>query len=274
MPSKLQFDEIGNWSEIKLDILKKYATAYSTILASRTSPSLYHVYIDAFAGSGIHKSKTTQDLVPGSPLRALEVQPSFREYHLIDINAKKIGQLRGLVGSRRDVFLYERDSNKTLLDQVFPRVKYEDYRRGLCILDPYGLHVDWTVIATAGKMRSIDMFLNFPVFDINRNVLWHNPEGVDPSDIGRMNAFWGDDTWREIAYQRKRNLFGWYSEKAPNEVVAEAFRRRLREVAGFDQVPEPLPMKNSKGAVVYYLFFGSQVGTAEKIAREIFKKYR
>lgn len=118
------------------------------------------------------------------------------------------------------------------------------------------------------------MFLNFPVSDINRNVLWHNPEGVDPSDIARMDAFWGDDTWRHIAYRRKRNLFGWYSEKAPNEVVAEAFRLRLREVAGFDQVPEPLPMKNSKGAIVYYLFFGSQVETAERIARDIFKRYR
>jgi len=29
--SKLQFDEIGYWSEIKLDIIKEYAAAYSTM---------------------------------------------------------------------------------------------------------------------------------------------------------------------------------------------------------------------------------------------------
>jgi hypothetical protein len=45
-------------------------------------------------------------------------------------------------------------------------------------------------------------------------------------------------------------------------------------VAGFDRVPEPLAMENSKGAIIYYLFFASQNKTAEKIAREIFAKYR
>jgi hypothetical protein len=59
------------------------------------------------------------------------------------------------------------------------------------LLDPYGLQLDWKVIETAGKMRSIDMFLNFPVADMNRNVLWRNPEGVDAADLKRMNEFWG-----------------------------------------------------------------------------------
>jgi len=33
-------------------------------------------------------------------------------------------------------------------------------------------------------------------------------------------------------------------------------------------------MRNSNGAVVYYLFFASQVDTAERIVFDIFKKYR
>jgi hypothetical protein len=56
--------------------------------------------------------------------------------------------------------------------------------------------------------------------------------------------------------------------------VAEAFRQRLRRIAGFERVPDPLPMRNSNGAVVYYLFFASQVDTAERIVFDIFKKYR
>jgi hypothetical protein len=31
----LQHDEIGYWSEVKLDIVKKYASAYSTIMAKQ-----------------------------------------------------------------------------------------------------------------------------------------------------------------------------------------------------------------------------------------------
>ncbi|MGO9641297.1 MAG: three-Cys-motif partner protein TcmP [Candidatus Acidiferrales bacterium] len=258
---------------MKLDILRKYALAYSKILSAQTKAPLFHVYIDAFAGAGEHVSKTTQEFVPGSPLNALGVQPQFREFHLIDIAPEKIEHLRELIGHREDVFIYQGDCNEILLRDVFPRVLFEQYRRGLCVLDPYGLHLDWNVISTAGHMRSLDVFLNFPVQDMNRNVFWRDPEGVDESQIQRMNLFWGDESWRDVVYETNWNLFG-IPEKEPNEVIAEAFRQRLRAVAGFGRVPEPLPMRNSRGAIIYYLFFASQNEAAEKIAREIFAKYR
>ena len=46
----LRFDEIGYWSEVKLDIVKKYAKAYSTIMAKQQSIKA-HVYVDGFAGA-------------------------------------------------------------------------------------------------------------------------------------------------------------------------------------------------------------------------------
>ena len=58
------------------------------------------------------------------------------------------------------------------------------------------------------------------------------------------------------------------------KAVVNAFRHRLREVAGFKYVPEPMPMRNSKGAVVYYLFFASPNRTGGKIVTDIFDKYR
>lgn len=61
---RLQFDEIGYWSEVKLDIVRKYASAYSKILSARKSPRLEHVYVDAFAGAGVHISQKTG---PSSP---------------------------------------------------------------------------------------------------------------------------------------------------------------------------------------------------------------
>lgn len=273
MRHQLQFDEIGYWSEIKLEILANYAKAYSTILTAQENPSLFHVYIDAFAGAGMHLSKTSGERVPGSPLNALAVKPPFREYHLIDIDEERVEGLKELIGERPEVHVYPGDCNQILLKEVFPKVLFEDYRRGLCILDPYGLHLDWNLIQTAGQMRSIDLFLNFPVADMNRNVLWHDPTNVGPQNIARMNRFWGDESWRNIAYSTERNFFG-FPEKEPNEIVAGAFRHRLKEVAGFKRVPQPLPMRNSRGAVVYYLFFASQKNTAENIVEDIFEKYR
>lgn len=271
--SKLKFDEIGYWSEMKLDIIKDYASEYSKILSAQKTPKLYHVYIDAFSGAGKHISRKTGDFVPGSPMNALQVMPPFREYYLIDLNREKVGALQKIAGERPDVHVYEGDCNSILLSEVFPKVKYENYRRGLCLLDPYGLHLNWEIIKTAGQSRSIDMFLNFPVADMNRNVLWHNPQEVDSKDIERMNAFWGDESWRKIAYSSTGNLFG-FLEKEDNETVAEAFRERLKKVAQFKNVPKPLPMRNSRGATVYYFFFASQKPVANRIIEHIFDKYR
>src|SRR2546426_5010187 len=181
MKSQTQFDEIGYWSEIKLDIVKEYAAAYSRILAAQKNPSFYHIYIDAFAGAGVHLSRESGDFVLGSPLNALAVRPPFREYHLIDIRAKRIKSLRERIGERPDVYLRQGDCNKLLLEQVFPRVQYKQYRRALCLLDPYVLQLQWDVIQTAGQMKTIDLFLNFPVEGINRNVLWRDPEQVNKS---------------------------------------------------------------------------------------------
>jgi len=267
------FDEIGYWTEVKLDIIREYAGAYSRIMAAQRGPVLYHVYIDAFAGAGVNISKSTGQYVPGSPLNALLISPPFREYHLIDLDRSKANSLRGLTSGNPKVKVYEGDCNQILLRDVFPLTKFEDYRRALCLLDPYGLHLNWDVIAEAGRMRSVDIFLNFPVEDMNRNVLWRNPDSVDPTQVERMTAFWGDESWRKVAYDTTGNLFGW-PQKQPNDAIARAFQERLQKVAGFAYVPEPIPMRNSKNAVVYYLFFASQNPVAKKIVGQIFNKYR
>lgn len=69
-------------------------------------------------------------------------------------------------------------------------------------------------------------------------------------------------------------MFGEVEEKATNEEVAQAFRGRLRTIAGFKYVPDPMPMRNSKGAIVYYLFCASPNETGSKIVQDIFNDYR
>lgn len=270
-----ELDEIGPWSEVKLDVLKRYAVEYCKILDNQISPSFSRVYIDGFAGPGVHVSRTTGEMVAGSPLNALEIQPPFHEYHLIDLDGDRVDALRSLIGNRSDVNLYKGNCNKILLEQVFPRVSYEKYKRGLCILDPYALHLDWEVIRTAGSMKSLDVFINFPIYDININVLHHHQKKVLPQNIQRMNSYWGDESWRDVAYEpTSPNLFGEIDfEKVSNEKFANAFRKRLIDVAGFKRVPLPLPMRNSRGSVVYYLFFASQKDTAENIVSYIFDKF-
>jgi three-Cys-motif partner protein len=269
----MKFDNINYWSEVKLDIIRKYAQAYSTIICAQKKPSLYHIYIDAFAGAGIHFSKRKGEFVLGSPLNALNIDPPFKELHLIDLNPEKSSHLTQLTSDASNVTVYNEDCNRVLIEKIFPMCLYREYKRALCLLDPYGLHLDWHVIAKAGEMKSVEIFLNFPVADMNRNVLWTNRERVDEAQIIRLNAFWGDDSWKKVAYDSSGNLFG-IEEKTSNLSIAKAFQQRLKKVAGFSYVAEPMPMRNRKHAVVYYLFFASQKPVAANIVSDIFDKYR
>jgi three-Cys-motif partner protein len=163
-----------------------------------------------------------------------------------------------------------------LTNELLPKIQFKNYERALCLLDPYGLHIDWEVMYQAGQSKAIDMFLNFPVMDMNRNAIWKNPEKVPQDGNERMTKFWGDESWKKAAYAESPQgfFFGTEIVKQGNDEIVAAFTQRLKKVAGFKFVPEPLPMRNSTNAVVYYLFFASQKPVAEKIIIDIFSKYR
>ena len=62
----IRHDEIGIWSEVKLAIIKKYAAACTTIMEAQRRdrlPSLRWLYIDGYAGSDHHISKTRKELI-------------------------------------------------------------------------------------------------------------------------------------------------------------------------------------------------------------------
>lgn len=114
----LRLDEIGYWSELKLEIIKKYASAYSTILANQPLIKA-HLYIDAFAGAGTHVSRTTGDIVAGSPVNAMGITPPFTELHFIDLDGTRTTELRRLAVDDRRVTVHDGDCNQVLLAHVF-----------------------------------------------------------------------------------------------------------------------------------------------------------
>jgi three-Cys-motif partner protein len=270
--------EIGPWSELKLDIIREYAKAYSDIFNARAQQRFHHVYIDAFAGAGRHISRLTGELVPGSPMNALATDPPFRHYYFIDIDALRVARLEEIARNRSDVTVYHGDANEMLAQHVLPKVRYEDYRRGLCLLDPYGMHYEWQVVETIGQMRTIDLFLNFPIMDMNMNPLRRASVTVDPSQVERMTRFWGDDSWYQEFYspQVQLGLFGdsTSAKTSGNEQVVAAYIQRLHAVAGFQYIPKPIPMRNGIGRTVYYLIFAAHKQDAGKIVEQIFDKYR
>ncbi|MCK5125337.1 MAG: three-Cys-motif partner protein TcmP [candidate division Zixibacteria bacterium] len=274
-----EFDTIGKWTEDKLNILKDYVSAYTKILDKQ--PKLKHEYIDGFSAKGQHISRDSGDIVAGSPILALRIQPRFDKYTFIDIDQNKTLTLQrevdkeivAIPNRQPEVIIKTGDCNQILLNEVLPSITFSSYRRAICFLDPYGTHLDWKVIQKAGELETIDVFINFSISDMNRNAIRKDPTKVSEREIVRMNTLWGDESWRDLCYDTQGNLFN-YAEKRKNDEIAEIFRKRLKEKAGFNYVPRPVAMKNRTNSTLYYLFFASAKTVASKIITHIFKKYR
>ena len=114
---------------------------------------------------------------------------------------------------------------------MLPTIQYKNFNRALCLLDPYGLDLDWDVILQAGQSEAVDMFLNFPVMDMNRNAIWRYPDKAPAGGVDRMNKFWGDEFVATAAYAEARqgSFFGPELVKQGNEQIVAAFRQSVEQ---------------------------------------------
>jgi three-Cys-motif partner protein len=273
-------EAIGLWTEIKLHIIREYAAAYTTILKEQSWCRSY-AYIDAFAGGGEFVAKEDQErLIPGSPMNALNVPNKFTEYHFIDIEHSKIDRLKALTSERPEkklIHFYVGDANQVLRKKILPKFPYSSFKRALCILDPYGVDIEWATIASLAPIKTMDVFINFPLMDINRNAALKKLETADPQQGARLTKIWGDETWKELAYVEQTQLFDapvLIKKIRGNEVLKQGFQERLKHKAGFSCVPEPILMHNTIGGSLYFLFFASQKQVAQNIAQHIFENYK
>ena len=87
---------------------------------------------------------------------------------------------------------------------LLPTIQFKKFNRALCVLDPYGLHLDLgSGAACRAVTEAVDLFIDFPVMDMNRNAIWRMPEQATPEEgIERMNRFWGDKSWKQAAYAK------------------------------------------------------------------------
>jgi three-Cys-motif partner protein len=259
-------DEIGEWSERKIAIVEKYATAYSGILAKQKW--LKHYYIDGFTGGPIALRKDTLDRVVTTARRILEIEPAFHGYYLVDADPAKAAAMREACRLRPQAEALCGNAND-LLSGIFEKIQYTQYKRALCFLDPYKILLAWDVLRAAGKMGTIEAFIHFPTGDIQRNVLRNDHSRLVPAEVERMSAMWGDDSWKKAAYAEQPTLFGPATTKQPIQSLLDAFAARLKNVAGFKHVSRALPMRNSMGVIIYHLMFATHQPLALKIATDV-----
>jgi three-Cys-motif partner protein len=270
----LDLDEIGPWSIRKNDMVEYYAQVYADILGSTT---LKPYYIDGFANRGFSRLRNTGEPVLGSALRVLAIQPPFNGYFFVELDAGRAADLQSIVGERSDVSVIVGDCNRELPSLVLPKVRWDRYERALCFLDPYNMKgLRWETILATGENEAVDAIIHFPTMDAHRTVLQRDESTISPQMITKMNAYWGDDTWRGIVYGTPDGLLPLgleFSVKREPETVIEAFRKRLQNVAHFPQVSKAMPMRNRTGNIIYHLIFASHNKAAKRVMSALEKRF-
>ena len=250
MTSKIQSFG-GSHTERKLDVVAKYLAAYVTVM-KENSFELH--YVDGFAGSGASTASgatdaleiglfDTHEIVEGSPVRALNIDPAFDRYLFIDSNEGNIASLQNVVrnhinGTRASV--KSGDANKQIA-QFCDWLNRQKMARAVVFLDPFGLAVRWETISKLAATGKVDLWYLVPVHGMSRQI---KGNGEFLPSASKIDDLWGSDAWREMAVRRVdlgNDLFGQVDERlekiAKAKQFSEMFRDLLKEAFG-DRVAE------------------------------------
>ena len=282
----------GAWTQQKLDALGKYLQAYTTIFRKNRRAQFYSIsYVDAFAGTGRLQRPDPggfAELMPelleneeqfrkGSVIRALDIQPPFDTYVFIEKSAEKCKELREIAKRTpsRNIKVINEDANEAILKWC----KALDTRRqrAVVFLDPFGASVKWEVMAALGKTRAVDLWVLFPYFAINRMLV--RDRKPDPSWGARLTEVFGTPDWEDVFYSSSSFLslldatqsVELVHKSADYRQISDFFVERLK--VEFQAVSRPMPLYNSKGSLLFMLFFAAgndrSAKTGLKIANSI-----
>ena len=280
----------GAWTEEKLARVRKYLSAYATIM--RKQPFRF-AYIDAFAGTGyrtLKESENSTELIfpemlgflEGSARVALEVDPQFHKYIFIEKDQNHFSKLQKLKDDfpclRDRIELVQADGN-THVQKLCSYDWLGLGRRAVLFLDPYGMEVKWQTIEAIANTKAIDLWLLFPLGVAVNRLLRRNGQ-IDENIRKTLDEFFGTDDWFNEFYKESEepSLFDKSSElrKVANwDAIEHYFIERLESI--FAEVAQnPLRLYNSRSNPLYLLCFaaGNPKGasTAVKIAQDILRK--
>lgn len=296
VPSLQRFGH-QSWTQDKLERVRKYLAAYTTIMRKR--PALRYAYIDGFAGTGYHEMKQedegnprqkqpglfpesnepeVREFLDGSARIALQVEPRFHKYIFIEKCPKKVAELEKLKGEfpdrAADILIQNADANECL--QKLCAASWAD-RRAVLFIDPFGMQLSWETVKAVGATKAIDTWILFPVSAVNRLL---RQDGKIPDAWRRkLDTMFGEPDWFDVFFpKRKGGLFEDQDARektADMDLIGKYFNERLSS-AFASVAPNPRMLLNTNGAPLFLLCFAAAnpnaAKTAIKIAKDILKR--
>jgi three-Cys-motif partner protein len=271
----------GSWTEEKMDIVIKYASAYLTIMNKQGWVKT--IYFDGFAGSGFIESAGEPINIKGTALRILELSEPrpFDIYHFVELVEEHVEDLETNLKKhpfRENIFIVRRDCNEKMVD-LAKYLKNNPNFRALVYIDPYGMSVNWSSVASL-KNLGIDLWILVPTgIGVNR-MLTRDGIIFEPW-MQKLENFLGY-TREEIMehfykFSTQQTLFGEDTiiQKEKNAVLlaSELYTRKLNEV--FSHVSKSFVLRNIQNAIMYHFIMASNNRNAVKIANDVIdSKYK
>ena len=296
-PSDHEFG--GDWTQEKLLRVRKYLSAFTTILSKQRKPDgsarFKYAYIDAFAGTGYRTMKNPenanelllpelaepepQSLMEGSARIALQIEPRFESFIFVEKDPSRATDLEML----KQEFPEFQDKIEIKIGEANDVIKNLCKmnwinHRAVLFLDPYGMQVTWDTIEAIAKTKAIDLWYLFPL-GIGLNRLLKRNGQIDESIRRKIDEILGDKDWFNAFYKAtsQTNLLDnepEFEKTADFRTIEQYFVGRLALI--FPKVAQnPLSLRNSRGNPLYLLCFAAAnpnaASTAVKIAQDILK---
>ncbi|WP_425987965.1 three-Cys-motif partner protein TcmP [Afipia sp. DC4300-2b1] len=278
----------GQHTDLKLSVIEKYLSGYTTALRSQFSQLWY---IDAFAGTGNRTVRTVTsggdlletpviervDIRRGSAQIALDTKPDFDFLVFIEQNPRYVAELNDLAARylQKSIQVISGDANAALRSLVVSNQWTN--KRAVVFLDPYGMEVEWSTLQALASTKAIDVWFLFPLAGLFRQAT-RKLTDIDPSKRAALIRMFGDDAWEQELYPKQNNgdLFGNTGERerlADVKGLESYTQLRLKTI--FAEVFDPLPLPIDERPQRFSLFLcvsnpvPAAIGLGSRIAKNL-----
>jgi three-Cys-motif partner protein len=286
----------GDWTERKLDKVRKYLPAYMKVLSGKGFTT---GYIDAFAGTGYRmlrksypgerglfdelEADDVEEYRDGSARIALQTDPPFDKYVFIEKDPNKCQELQTLRVEKPDfadkISIKNGDANELIAKMCAPPKSWESHRAVL-FLDPFGMQVSWDTIKLVAATKAVDLWYLFPIGSVNR--LLEKKFCGHKAFVDCLDRTFGEEKWREKFYKCSPQTLLFdnqetVTKQASFTQIGNYIIERLKTIFP-GVVEEPYILKNSKNTPLFMLCFAESnpkpkaKQVALQIARDILMK--
>lgn len=253
----LNYRVVQPYAKRKYAYLTKYIYMLTNGMKNRRHIFKDLTYIDLYASSGKCIIEDSRKEIDGSVLIAL--QSDFTKYIFNDFKKEKIEELKTRIkneyGSKYEqCHFYSLDADKFIIKIINDGIVGKYKELSLVFSDPNGLSPSYNTIKLISDNLIADILIHFSYgLSLKRN--WKS-NFLEQSDI--LDNFIGDKDWRDIEDTNPVKVSEYYKSKL------EHLGYRANEVPMFE-------IKNSKNALLYYLFLISKDPLGAKFGREAAK---